>query len=172
MTATTTTTATNETNVLKEGPPNVTADENMVRSGVTGAVLGFLCGGPLLSALLGFLAAYVSQKEGAPGDYARSLGAFGVSVKAKAMDLDEKHHIAERFSKAASEAWDKAKQYDGKYNVLDKARDTAMSSWILFVNYVREHLLLERGVALTGRGYEYVVDKVGASRKVASKKKD
>jgi len=142
----------------------------MLRSGVTGAVVGFFCGGPLLSALLGFLAAYASQKEGTPGDYARSLGDFGISVRDKAAAIDEKHHIAERSTKVASEAWDKAKQYDGKYNAMDKARDTAVSVWVRFTTYVREKRLLERGVEVTGMGYEYVAYKVGT--KEASKKVD
>merc|ERR1712070_484621 len=102
----------------KESPPVTTTsttppDETMVRSGVTGAVIGFLFGGPLLSALLGFAAAYASQKDGSQGECARSLGDFGVSVRDKALELDEKHQIAERSTQAASDAWAKAKQYDG-----------------------------------------------------------
>merc|ERR1712127_622608 len=88
-------------------------------------------------------------------------GDFGVSVKDKAVALDEKHHFVEKSSKVANDALDRAKEYDGKYNVLDKTRDFAVSSWLLLVNYVREHSLLERGVEVTGKGYEYVANKIG-----------
>lgn len=148
------------------------ADEKMVRSGVTGAVIGFLFGGPLLSALLGFGAAYASQKNDTVGGYARSLGDFGVSVKDKAFELDEKHQVVERTSKVAADAWDRAKEYDGKYNLLDLTKDFVISKWQWFVGYVKENRLLERGVEVTGRGYEYVAEKVGGGESEGLNKKE
>ena len=148
------------------------ANEKMVRSGVTGAVIGFLFGGPLLSALLGFGAAYASQKNDTVGEYARSLGDFGVSVRDRAVALDEKHQVVEKSSKAATEAWDRAKEYDGKYNILERTKDFAISKWQWFVGYVHENHLLERGVEITGKGYEYVAEKVGSTEKAIPKKED
>eukprot|EP00567_Pseudictyota_dubia_P000891 CAMPEP_0197465658 /NCGR_PEP_ID=MMETSP1175-20131217/64650_1 /TAXON_ID=1003142 /ORGANISM="Triceratium dubium, Strain CCMP147" /LENGTH=181 /DNA_ID=CAMNT_0043001677 /DNA_START=143 /DNA_END=688 /DNA_ORIENTATION=+ len=164
--ASNTTTTANEpiaqTVVNREGPHTSSADETKMRSGVTGAIIGFLFGGPLLSAVLGFFAAYASQKNDKVGGYARSLGDFGVMVKDKALALDEKYHIAERSTKAAERAWDKAKEYDAKYNLLDKTRDMALNVWVLLLKYIREHRLMERGIEVTGRGYEYVAKRIGA----------
>mmetsp|Transcript_112012 Transcript_112012/g.157023 ORF Transcript_112012/g.157023 Transcript_112012/m.157023 type:complete len:197 (+) Transcript_112012:53-643(+) len=156
-----------EADVLKSVPQDddapVSGEEHnqMVASGTTGAVVGFLFGGPILSALLGFGAAYASKKEGATGDAARALGDMGVSVREKAIEVDEKHHIVEKSSQAAQNAWDNARQYDHQYNVLDKTKDFAVWSWQSFVSYVQEHKLLEKGVDGVGRGYEYVAEKVG-----------
>jgi len=139
------------------------AHDKMVASGMTGAVLGFLLGGPILSALCGFGAAYVSQKDGAPGDAARAIGDIGISVKNKAAEVDKKHHIVERTSEAANGAWEGAKKYDQKYNVLEKSKRFTVDAWQSFVKFVRERRLLQRGVDGVGRGYEFVAGKVGSS---------
>lgn len=136
-------------------------DDKMVASGTTGAVLGFLLGGPILSALLGFGAAYVSQKDGAPGDAARTLGDVGISVRNKAVEVDEKHHIVERSSKVANGAWEGAKKYDQK-NILGKSKDFTVDVWQSFVDFIRERRILQRGVDGVGQGYEFVAEKVGS----------
>lgn len=135
----------------------------MVASGTTGAVVGFLFGGPILSALLGFGAAYVSKKQGPTGDAARALGDVGVSIRDKAVEIDEKHRVVERSTKAANDAWESAKKYDQQHHVLDKAWDFAVKGWQSFVSYVEKNRLLERGVEGVGKGYEYVAEKVGGS---------
>ena len=144
--------------------------ETMTRCGLTAAVIGFLCGGPLLSAMLGFLVAYASQKQDKAGDYARSLGKFGASVQAKAEALNEKHHILERYNKVAADAWEKAVQYDGNFNVLEKTRGALAYVWLLLAAYAQQHRLLERGVELAGKGYEYVAERIGRDR--LAKKED
>jgi hypothetical protein len=140
-------------------------NEKMVASGTTGAVLGFLFGGPILSALLGFGAAYVSKTNGAPGDAARALGDVGVSVKKTAIEVDEKHHIVEKSTKVASSAWDGAKQYDQKHNVLDTTKHFAVANWQSFVHFIHERRILQKGVDGFGRGYEFVAEKVGCGEK-------
>ena len=68
-----------------------------------GAVLGFFFGGPLISALLGFGAAYATRKKGAPGDAARALGDITISTREKARGLEEKNKIGDRSKKAPTE---------------------------------------------------------------------
>jgi hypothetical protein len=146
-----------------EGPTRTTEspdDKEMMASGTAGAVLGFFLGGPLIAALLGFGAAYATQKPGAPGDAARALGDVAISTKEKAKELDGKHHIVDRSKKAATEAWEQAKEYDRQHNVLDTVRDAIIFIWGAFVNFVQEHRLLERGVAGVGCGYEYLVERL------------
>ncbi|KAL3919810.1 MAG: hypothetical protein SGARI_007109 [Bacillariaceae sp.] len=72
-------------------PANIT-----VASGTTAAVFGFLfLGGPIGAVILGFSAAYASQKEGAAGDIARTVGDIGVTVKEKAKQINDKHHLVD-----------------------------------------------------------------------------
>uniref|UniRef100_A0A7R9W864 Uncharacterized protein n=1 Tax=Pseudictyota dubia TaxID=2749911 RepID=A0A7R9W864_9STRA len=169
MSVTTTTIEMTDKAPVKEVVPSAATSNDdetiMIRSGVTAAVLGFLLGGPLLSALLGFTTAYASQKKNddRAGHYARSLGDFGVSVKDRALALDAKYRIAERSSEAAERAWDRAKEHDTRYNLLEKTRDATLRTWVLLVKYVQEHHLLERGVELSGRGYEFVANRVGGA---------
>jgi hypothetical protein len=132
----------------------------MVASGTAGAVLGFLFGGPLVAALLGFGAAYATKKDGAAGDAARALGDMAVSVKEKAIEVDQKHHVVDRSQRAAGEAWDSAKEYDQHHNVLEKTKDAVVAGWKSFTNFVRERRLLQRGVDGVGRGIEFVSEKV------------
>jgi hypothetical protein len=131
-----------------------------VASGAAGAVLGFLFGGPILAALLGFGAAYATQKEGATGDAARALGDVAISTKEKALEVDKKHNVVNRSKEAAADVWGKAKKYDKQYNVLDKVKDVVVFSWKSFSDFICHRRVLERGVDGVGRGYEYVAKKV------------
>jgi hypothetical protein len=140
------------------------SERQMVNSGVTAAVFGFLfLGGPIGAVILGFSTAYASQKEGAAGDVARSVGDIGVSIKEKAKQINEKHHLVERTSEAATKAWENAKQYDREHHVLDKILHVLQRGWQHFTQYVQEHRLLERGVESAGRAYEFIADRVSGS---------
>merc|ERR1712241_1060297 len=72
-------------------------DKRLVKpAGVGGAVLGFLFGGPILSALLGFSSAYAVRKKNGPGDIARSMGELAISVQEKTAEFEEKTRIKEK----------------------------------------------------------------------------
>jgi hypothetical protein len=135
-------------------------DPRMVASGVAGAVLGFVFGGPILAALLGFGSAFAAQKSGATGDAARALGDVAITAKVKAEEIDRKHKVVDKSKKVAAEAWEQAKEYDHKHNVLDKVVEFAVFSWKSFAKFVQDHRLLERGVDGVGRGFEYVAERV------------
>ena len=137
-------------------------NDKAVASGVTGAVLGFLFGGPILSALLGFGAAYLSKKDGAPGDAARALGDVGISVKEKAVEVDEKHHIVEKSTTVAANALDEAKKYDQKHHLIDSTKDFAVANWKSFTKFIHEHRILQKGVDGFGVGYEFVTEKIAS----------
>ena len=145
-------------------PSSSDSKDKMIASGVTGAVLGFLFGGPIGSALFGFTAAYVAQKSGAPGDAARALGDVGLHVRAKALEVDEKHKIVDTTSKTATEIWETAKKLDGETQVLEKSRGFVVDSWMSFVKFVKDRQLLEKGVDTAGKGYEFVADKVSRTK--------
>ena len=137
--------------------------KTMVASGTAGAVIGLFLGGPILSALLGFGAAYCTKKEGTTGDAARALGDVAVSARQKAEEFDDKHKIVDRSKKVANDAWQKAKTYDQSHNVLDTVLETIVYGWGAFVGFVKEHRLLEKGVDGVGRGYEFVAERVSST---------
>lgn len=145
------------------------AERQMVASGTTAAVFGFLfLGGPIGAAILGCSAAYASQKEGAAGDIARSVGDIGISIKAKARQINDKHHIVDRSSKAATEAWQSAMEYDREHRVLEKLWIALQYGWQSFTKFVQDHRLLERGVETAGRGYEFIAERVAAGNGTAT----
>lgn len=160
--------------VVRSSSSESTSDEShspkdkMVASGATGAVLGFLFGGPILSALLGFGAAYASQKNGVPGDAARALGDVGITVRDKAIEVDEKHHIVEKSSKVATDVWEGAKQFDQRHNILEKSKDFTVASWKSFVKFVQERRILQKGVDGVGCGYEFVAEKLNCGQNTAT----
>merc|ERR1719491_1503164 len=67
-------------------------------AGQGGAVLGFLVGGPIGSALLGFGSAYAIRKpkDSTIGKASRSLADLTLSVKEKAKGVEKEHHFVER----------------------------------------------------------------------------
>jgi hypothetical protein len=121
------------------------ADSKMVASGTTAAVIGFFfLGGPIGAVILGLMAAHASQKEGAAGDIARTVGEIGVSVKEKAKYLNDKHHLVDRSAQAAMKAWEYTKQYDREHHVLDRTAQALAYTWQQLLQFVYEHRLLER----------------------------
>jgi hypothetical protein len=141
-------------------PSGSDSKDKMIASGVTGAVVGFFFGGPIGSAIFGFTAAYVAQKQGATGDAARALGDVGLHVRAKAIEVDEKHKIVDTTTKTATEIWETAKKFDGETQVLETSRGFVVDSWLSFVKFVKDRQLLEKGVDTAGKGYEFVAKKV------------
>jgi hypothetical protein len=142
----------------KEMTPN--PKDKMIAPGVTGAVVGFFLGGPIGSALVGFTAAYLSQKADGAGDAARALGDVGLTVRAKAMEVDEKHKIVDNTAKTAADVWERAKELDKKNQVLEYSKGFVVHSWQSLVQFVQEHRLLEKGVDTAGKGYEFVAEKL------------
>jgi len=138
-------------------------EDKRVAPGVTGAVLGFLLGGPIGSALVGFTAAYLSQKDGPQGDIARNLGDIGLYVQAKAMEIEEQHKIVDSTTKAATEVWEHAKKFDENTQILETSRGFFVAQWFSLVRFVEERRLLEQGVDTAGKGYEFVAEKLSPS---------
>ena len=133
----------------------------LVASGAAGATLGFLLlGGPILAVIAGFGTAYATQKSGAVGDIARALGEVALTTRAKAKELDEKHHLVDKTKQVAEDAWNHAKALDRKHHLMEKTKDFLMFSWNETVAFTRRHRLLERGVEAVGRGTDYVINQL------------
>merc|ERR1711933_340986 len=97
-----TTTITDDTSSTIDITKNVAEkDKHLVQpAGVGAAVLGFIFGGPILSALLGFSAAYAVRKKNDAGIAARKLGDLTKSVEGKTSEIEKKNHFIEKTTKS------------------------------------------------------------------------
>jgi len=105
-----------------------------------------LVGGPFAAVLLGFGAAYATQKDGAVGDSARALGEVAWTAQIKARTIDRKHHIVEKSKLVAQQAWTRARAVDRKYKILDTTVDMVQFSWKTTKDYCQRHRVIERGL--------------------------
>merc|ERR1711937_17976 len=103
-----TTTITDDTSSTIDITKNVAEkDKHLVQpAGVGAAVLGFIFGGPILSALLGFSAAYAVRKKDSAGNLARALGELTISAQEKTARLEEKTRFGEKTTKSINEFCD------------------------------------------------------------------
>ena len=120
-------------------------------AGIGGAVVGFLFGGPILSAFLGFGSAYAVRKENGAGDAARALGEMTMSVQQKAAEIEDRHRYYGRSVEAINRQCEKSHK-----SCAFKTREFVRSSWRAVEVYTRKHQLVERGVEGTGKSVEYV----------------
>merc|ERR1712224_484091 len=82
-------------------------DKHLVQpAGVGAAVLGFILGGPIVSALLGFSTAYAVRKENEVGNAARALGELTITVQEKTSEIENRHHLVENTTKSINEFCD------------------------------------------------------------------
>ncbi len=125
-------------------------------SGVAGAVVGLLLGGPIVAAIAGFGSAYAVRKDGATGDVARALGEVALSVQSTGQEWEEKHHVLGNTKRAIDEA-------DSDLAIKFKA--LIETSWKAAVELNQQHDLLQRGVEGTGKGFEYLSDKIHSMSK-------
>lgn len=129
-------------------------------AGVGGAVVGFVFGGPLLSAFLGFGSAYAVRKENGAGDAARALGEVTMSVQKKAAEIEDRHRYYERSVNAINSKCEKSKE-----SVAYKTKQLVVNTWTTLEKCTKRKQLIERSVEGTGRGVEYVASVVTGSKK-------
>jgi len=151
-------------------------EKHLVRqAGQGGAVLGFIFGGPIGSALLGFGSAYaVRKKDCTIGDTARSLGELTISIKEKAYAVEEKHQFVKRSKTTIgslcgdneNENVDENENEieNGNSNIAFKTRAFVDSSWLAASRFTKENQLVERGVEGTGKGIEYIDSAISSFR--------
>jgi len=167
-----------DNNPSHEEPIDITAtvakqDKHLVQpAGVGAAVLGFVFGGPIVSALLGFSAAYLVRKKDGIGNEARALGELTISVQEKLAEFEKKSRLVENTTNTINNICDDEKEE----SIPFKTRAFLVSTWLTVTNFTKENQLLERGVEQTGRGLEFLgksIEKVkGKSSKPASEVRD
>merc|ERR1712025_46622 len=132
-------------------------DKHLVQpAGVGAAVIGFIFGGPILSALLGFSAAYAVRKQNGWGNAARSLGELTISAEEKTTEIEEKTKIVEKSTNSINSFCDDEKEK----SLAFKTRAFLVSTWLATSNYTKENQLLERGVEETGKGLEFLAETI------------
>jgi hypothetical protein len=130
-------------------------------SGTAGCILGCLIGGPVCAILGGFGSAYAAtNKEGAMGDCARSMGDVALATKSKAMEMEEKHQITQNTKQVAANAWENAEEMERQHHVCEKTKGVILYSTKTAVDFTVKHRLIERGAKGLGRGLEYVGEKL------------
>ena len=133
-------------------------------SGTAGCILGCLIGGPICAILGGFSSAYAAKnKVGAVGDCARAMGDIALVAKAKALEVEEKHHVVDNTKQVAAGAWENAKEMDREYNICEKTKDAIVYTGKATVSFTVKHRLLEKGVQGMGRGMEFAADTLSAN---------
>jgi hypothetical protein len=155
--------------VISEESQNPTAQvrpekARVAASGTAGCILGCLIGGPICAILGGFGSAYAAKnKVGAVGDCARAMGDVALVAKAKALEVEEKHHVVDNTKQVAAGAWENAKEMNREYNICEKTKDAIVYTGKATVNFTVEHRLLERGVQGMGRGMEFAAENLSAN---------
>ncbi|KAG7363194.1 hypothetical protein IV203_026554 [Nitzschia inconspicua] len=129
-------------------------------AGIGGAVVGLVLGGPVGSALLGFGSAYAVRKENCAGNAARALGELTLSVRKKAVEIEDEHQYCQRSVSAINKQCEKTQN-----SAVYKTKEFVASSWKKVEEYTRRHQILERGVEGTGKGVEYVVNAITLNKK-------
>lgn len=129
-------------------------------AGIGGAVLGFLVGGPLGCAFLGFGTAYAVRKENCAGDAARALGEMTLSIQQKAAEIEDRHRYYEKSVSVINNQCEKSKT-----SAAYKTKEFVVSSWKSVENYTHRHQLIERGVEGTGKGVEFIASTITGKKK-------
>eukprot|EP00534_Pseudo-nitzschia_fraudulenta_P003887 CAMPEP_0201118324 /NCGR_PEP_ID=MMETSP0850-20130426/2470_1 /ASSEMBLY_ACC=CAM_ASM_000622 /TAXON_ID=183588 /ORGANISM="Pseudo-nitzschia fraudulenta, Strain WWA7" /LENGTH=221 /DNA_ID=CAMNT_0047383445 /DNA_START=96 /DNA_END=761 /DNA_ORIENTATION=- len=128
-------------------------DKHLVEpAGVGAAVIGFIFGGPILSALLGFGSAYAVRKKNGAGDAARALGELTISVQEKSTKFEEKNKVVKKTTESINKLCDDEEEK----SIPFKTRAFLVSTWLSMANFTKEKQLLERGVEGTGKGFEFI----------------
>jgi len=119
-------------------------------------------GGPFTAVLLGFGAAYATQKKdgGALGDSARAVGEVARTAHVKAQAVDQKHRILEKSKLAAQQAWTQARAMDRQYKILDTTADVVRFSWKTTKDFCQHHRVVERGIEGAKQTLEWLAEKV------------
>mmetsp|Transcript_9867 Transcript_9867/g.19718 ORF Transcript_9867/g.19718 Transcript_9867/m.19718 type:complete len:296 (-) Transcript_9867:80-967(-) len=94
-----------------------------------GGGVGFLFGGGILAALGAVGGAYAASRSGTVGEAARNSGKAVVKLGRKAKSFNKKHKVAEKAKTAAVSAFDRAKEINERHQIAEKAKTAAVSAF-------------------------------------------
>ena len=96
--------------------------------------------------ILGFGAAYATQRDDGWGDSARAVGHVALTAQEQARVVNQKHNLVKRSQRAAHKAWQQAQELDRKHHILDQTTRFLRTSWEATRAFVQKHRLVERGM--------------------------
>lgn len=99
-----------------------------------------------MAALLGFGAAYATQKEGAVGDSARAVGQVARTARLQAAAVNRKHGLVEKSKRLASDAWQTARDLDRRHGIIDQTVGFVQYTWRATTGFCQRHRVVERGI--------------------------
>jgi len=129
-------------------------------AGVASGIVGFLLGGPILAAIMGFGAAYAVDQQGATGDVARAVGDLALQAKDRAKEIDQKHRIVDKSKVKVAEVWEKAQEADREHRILERTKDFLVRAFEVTTDFVKRHRLIERGVECVGKTLSCIMQKI------------
>ena len=134
-------------------------------AGCMGATAGCFTQGFCVSVLLGVGCIYcASVNEGVGGDIARAFGSVGVQANVMIRDLDEEHHLWERSKELGGAAWQRTKQWNEEYRIVESTKNCLVTSVKAGINFAREHKLVERTTKEMGQVLSVVAKEVVPNR--------
>ena len=110
--------------------------------------------------LLGFAAAYATQRNDAWGDSARALGHVALTAQEQAHVVNEKHNLVERSRRVAQQTLRRAHDLDRKYNIRTKTIEVVHMAWEITCEFVTRHKLIERSVDGTNRAITWITEQL------------
>eukprot|EP00545_Synedropsis_sp_CCMP1620_P005663 CAMPEP_0119013158 /NCGR_PEP_ID=MMETSP1176-20130426/8045_1 /TAXON_ID=265551 /ORGANISM="Synedropsis recta cf, Strain CCMP1620" /LENGTH=238 /DNA_ID=CAMNT_0006966217 /DNA_START=48 /DNA_END=764 /DNA_ORIENTATION=+ len=156
------------TDMMEEGNAD---DEFAVMMGacVAGGCVGCLICGPWLACITGACSAYgTTRPTGAAGDCTRSMGTMALSCRAKAIEVNEKHHVVGKTKIAAVTCWQKLKDISERNRILERTRGCVSSSWEGMQTANSRYRITDRAFEGVGRACTYVNDKVIGDAAISS----
>ena len=137
----------------------------VVGAGVAIGLVGMALGGPILACVAGLGTAYAAKQSGAVGDVARAVGDVALTAKAKAQELNDKHHIVERTADATKNVVETAKELDQSHKILERTKNAVLYGWTSLVKANRKHRLLDKTVDAVGSGLAHAAQAIVWSTK-------
>eukprot|EP00543_Licmophora_paradoxa_P000463 CAMPEP_0202445604 /NCGR_PEP_ID=MMETSP1360-20130828/4380_1 /ASSEMBLY_ACC=CAM_ASM_000848 /TAXON_ID=515479 /ORGANISM="Licmophora paradoxa, Strain CCMP2313" /LENGTH=238 /DNA_ID=CAMNT_0049061919 /DNA_START=30 /DNA_END=746 /DNA_ORIENTATION=+ len=137
-------------------------DQEAIMGGacVAGGCIGCLVCGPIWACALGAVSGYLTTRESAAGDAARSMGQLAISCRTKAIDLDEKHRLVDKTKAAAGNCWESVKDVNQKHKVVERTQSCCVSSWQGVKAANEKYKIAERTAAGIGAVCEYLNTKL------------
>ena len=135
-------------------------------AGCVGAVTGCLTGGLCLSVLCASGCIYSAKQyeEGTvAGDLARSCGNFGIQANKMIRDVNDRHDLTGKSKVAASTAWNKTKQLNEDYQIVDRTTNCLKSGVKAGIGFTKEHKLVERTTSTAKAIISTVAQEIGRS---------
>lgn len=161
--------------VVNEGSAHVSAAGGVkafaavaaVGAGASAIILGSTIGIPLAAVGGAAAAGYCATRSDKVGEAARGIGNLAIAGVDKAMELNEKHKIAEKMIEVGKQGVALAKQTDEKYGITDKVATGVNTAVAKAVEFESKHQVSSKVMSGVASGLDKVssaLDSVSATK--------